>query len=409
MLIEPGDFKNQKAKIFIVGVGGAGGNAINRMIDDGMTNVEFVAINTDAQDLEHNNSQIKLQIGKELTKGLGAGANPSTGKKATEENKDVILKSIKSADMVFIAAGMGGGTGTGAAPEIAKIARENGALTVGIVTKPFRFEGPVRKKRALDGIKELKKNCDTLLVIPNEVLLGIIDPNTTVNESFKLADSVLKQAAKGISELINNPGNINTDFADVKATMVNMGDALMGTGIARGEERAILAAQEAINSPLLQDTSINGAKHLLLHIAGPTDMKMNEMVDAADIIYEEAGGNANVIFGCVTDSRLDESQEIHVTVVATGINNEDFIKENGSDYYNKYIESNDYYDKKELEDSKNDKFVVDGNKNNSDNINNKINNSQLSFSEDKDIKDEVSYRFGEEDDVDIPTYLRNSN
>ena len=191
MLIEPGDFKDQKAKIYIVGVGGAGGNAINRMIDDGMSNVEFIAINTDAQDLDHNNSQIKLQIGKELTKGLGAGADPSTGKQAIEENKEVIAKSIKSADMVFIAAGMGGGTGTGAAPEIAKIAKENGSLAVGIVTKPFRFEGPKRMKRALEGIKELKKNCDTLLVIPNEVLLDIIDPNTTVNESFNLAPSLL--------------------------------------------------------------------------------------------------------------------------------------------------------------------------------------------------------------------------
>ena len=416
MLIEPSDFKDQKAKIYIVGVGGAGGNAINRMIDDGMANVEFIAINTDAQDLEHNNSQVKLQIGKELTKGLGAGADPSIGKQAIEENKDVISKSLKSADMVFIAAGMGGGTGTGAAPEIAKIAKENGALTVGIITKPFRFEGPKRMKRALEGIKELKNSCDTLLVIPNEVLLDIIDPNTTVNESFKLADSVLKQAAKGISELINNPGNINTDFADVRATMLNMGDALMGTGIATGEERAILAAQQAINSPLLQDTSIKGAKNLLLHISGPKDMKMNEMVDAADIIYEEAGEDANVIFGCVTDDRLNDSQEIHVTVVATGINSD--YKDEQSPFYKKYTKSNDYYDKDATSDNKseniNDQILVNSNieKNiSSDSIQNI--NEDMSIPK-KDDDDQIEngtrnmFTFGEED-LEVPAFLRNNN
>jgi len=416
MLIEPSDFKDQKAKIYIVGVGGAGGNAINRMIDDGMANVEFIAINTDAQDLEHNNSQVKLQIGKELTKGLGAGADPSIGKQAIEENKDVISKSLKSADMVFIAAGMGGGTGTGAAPEIAKIAKENGALTVGIITKPFRFEGPKRMKRALEGIKELKNSCDTLLVIPNEVLLDIIDPNTTVNESFKLADSVLKQAAKGISELINNPGNINTDFADVRATMLNMGDALMGTGIATGEERAILAAQQAINSPLLQDTSIKGAKNLLLHISGPKDMKMNEMVDAADIIYEEAGEDANVIFGCVTDDRLNDSQEIHVTVVATGINSD--YKDEQSPFYKKYTKSNDYYDKDATSDNKgekiNDQILVNSNieKNISSERNQNI-NEDLSIPK-KDDDDQIEngtrnmFTFGEED-LEVPAFLRNNN
>jgi len=395
MLIEPSDFKDQQAKIFIVGVGGAGGNAINRMIDDGMANVDFVALNTDAQDLEYNNSQIKLQIGKELTKGLGAGADPTIGRKAIEENKDIISKTIKIADMVFIAAGMGGGTGTGAAPEIAKIARENGALTVGIVTKPFRFEGPKRMKRALEGIKELKKNCDTLLVIPNEILLNIIDPDTTVNESFKLADSVLKQAAKGISELINNSGDINTDFADVRATMVNMGDALMGTGIATGEERAILAAQEAINSPLLQDTSIKGAKNLLLHIAGPSDMKMSEMVSASNIIYEEAGEDVNVIFGCVTDERLNENQEIHVTVVATGINSDSDLAKDSSTVYNIHNKTTDYFD------SKNQSHE-------SDNVINQEDNSQLSINTEQDDSDNINLTFGE-DDLEVPAYLRKSN
>ena len=399
MLIEPSDFKDQKAKIFIVGVGGAGGNAINRMIDEGMTNVDFVALNTDAQDLEHNNSQIKLQIGKELTKGLGAGATPEIGKQAVEENKDAIAKTIRLADMVFIAAGMGGGTGTGAAPEIAKVAKENGALTIGIVTKPFRFEGPKRMKRALEGIKELKKNCDTLLVIPNEILLDIIDPDTTVKESFVLADSVLKQAAKGISELINNPGDINTDFADVRATMENMGDAIMGTGVASGEERAVLAAQQAINSPLLQDTSIKGAKNLLLHIAGPSDMKMNEMVSASNIIYEEAGEDVNVIFGCVADKTLDESQEIHVTVVATGINSAESLIES-LPIYNGHNQTTNYFDAK-----------------NQDNDSNVLNDSSDVEEEDKQLiinsesestNDESILKFGE-DDLEIPAFLRNSN
>ena len=216
MLFEPASLSEQKAKIVVVGVGGGGGNALNRMIEDGMNSVDFIAINTDAQDLENNNSQLKLQIGKELTKGLGAGANSEIGELAVRENEEIIAKELNNADMVFITAGMGGGTGTGAAPAIAKIARETDALTIGIVTKPFAFEGPKRKKRALEGIREMKKNCDTLLVIPNEILLDIASDTTTVMDSFKLADSILNQATKGISDLINKPGLINLDFADVK-------------------------------------------------------------------------------------------------------------------------------------------------------------------------------------------------
>ena len=409
MLIEPSDFRDQRAKIYIVGVGGAGGNAVNRMIDEGMNNVDFVALNTDAQDLEQNNSQIKLQIGKELTSGLGAGADPVIGKKAIEENKEVIASTIQEADMVFIAAGMGGGTGTGAAPEIAKIARENGALTIGIVTKPFRFEGPKRMKRALDGIVELKKNCDTLLVIPNEILLNIIDPDTTVNESFTLADSVLKQAAKGISELINNSGDINTDFADVRATMENMGDAIMGTGVASGEERAVLAAQQAINSPLLQDTSIKGAKNLLLHISGPSDMKMNEMVSASNIIYEEAGEDVNVIFGCSTDSNLDEKQEIHITVVATGINNSETIIDEEK-VYKGHNQTTNYFDKKSKEHSVQNIIVNDSNEESKSNVIDKSEDDyELDFSSDNIKKsDDTMLKFGD-DDIDIPTFLRNGN
>ena len=320
MLFEPVELKDQKARIIVVGVGGGGGNALNRMIEDGMTAVEFIAVNTDAQDLENNNSQMKLQIGKELTKGLGAGANAEVGKQAVEENKEVITNALENSDMVFITAGMGGGTGTGASPAIAQIAKDLGALTVGIVTKPFNFEGPKRHKRAMTGIEEMKVSCDTLLAIPNETLLEITDENTTVTESFKLADSVLHQATKGISDMINIPGLINVDFADVRTVMENMGDAIMGTGIAHGEERAILAAQQAINSPLLQDDSVTGAKGLLVNITGPENMTIHELNDASSIIYEEAGEDANVILGCVLDKTL--SDEIRVTVIATGLNGE---------------------------------------------------------------------------------------
>ena len=381
MLFEPAEIKDQKAKILVIGVGGGGGNALNRMIDEGMSSVEFIAVNTDAQDLENNNSQTKLQIGKELTKGLGAGANADVGRAAVEENKEVIIQDINKADMVFITAGMGGGTGTGAAPAIAKISKEVGALTVGIVTKPFAFEGPIRKKRALEGIKELKKNCDTLLVIPNETLLELADNSTTVTESFKLADSVLNQATKGISDLINKPGLINLDFADVKTVMHNMGDAIMGTGIAKGDERAILAAQEAINSPLLQDANIKGAKGLLVNISGPQDMTIHELNDASSIIYEEAGEDANVILGCVVDHNL--SDEVHITVIATGLNDEE---------YPKYIEY-----------EPNEKYNM---KNINTKTNEEVKEAEIEKS-DTTEKDENISSFG--DDLDVPTFLRNRN
>ena len=380
MLFEPADIRDQKAKILVIGVGGGGGNALNRMIDEGMSSVQFIAINTDAQDLENNNSQTKLQIGKELTKGLGAGANAEVGKAAVEENKEVIIQDIKSADMVFITAGMGGGTGTGAAPAVAKIAKDLGALTVGIVTKPFAFEGPIRKKRAIEGIKELKKNCDTLLVIPNETLLELADNSTTVNESFKLADSVLNQATKGISDLINKPGLINLDFADVKTVMYNMGDAIMGTGIAQGEERAVLAAQEAINSPLLQDANIRGAKGLLVNISGPEDMTIHELNDASSIIYEEAGEDANVILGCVVDNKLTD--QVHITVIATGLNDEE---------YPKYFETEN-----------NEKYTM---------LNKiKAETNNIQDEENKELENNKSndlMSFG--DELEVPTFLRNKN
>ena len=396
MLFEPGNLADQKARIVVIGVGGGGGNALNRMIEDSMSSVEFIAINTDAQDLENNNSQIKLQIGKELTKGLGAGANSEIGQQAVEENREIIINAIESADMVFITAGMGGGTGTGAAPAIAKIAKELDALTVGIVTKPFRFEGPQRMKRAMVGIKEMEKNCDTLLAIPNEILLKITDLDTTVKQSFKLADRVLHQATKGISDLINRPGLINLDFADVKTTMKNMGGAIMGTGIANGQEKAILAAQEAINSPLLQDASIKGAKGLLVNITGPEDMTMHELNAASNIIYEEAGEEANVILGCILDNQITD--EIQVTVIATGLN------ENTK---NTHLEPNRYSnDDTVLQPRFKPQNITQGSPINAniENENNSDNKKESYNSSNDEVVNEVL-----KDDLDIPTFMRNRN
>ena len=393
MLFEPANLSEQKAKIVVVGVGGGGGNALNRMINDGMNSVEFIAINTDAQDLENNNSQKKLQIGKELTKGLGAGANSEIGKEAVKENKEVILKELGQADMIFITAGMGGGTGTGAAPEIAKISKEIGALTVGIVTKPFAFEGPIRKKRALEGIKEMKKNCDTLLIIPNETLLEIASDDTTVTQSFQLADSVLNEATKGISDLINKPGLINLDFADVSTIMKNMGDAIMGSGNAKGEEKAILAAQQAINSPLLQNASIKGAKGLLVNVTGPKNMKMTELNEASNIIYQESGEDANVILGCVIDPKLTD--EIKITVIATGLNNN---------------EQPEFYDNNQ-EDNIRNKYLMHSTtveESSEDTLNTEINtasNENIEENVEKEEEKENILQFGE--NLDIPTFLRN--
>ena len=400
MLFEPVDLKDQKAKIIVIGVGGGGGNALNRMVEDGMSAVDFIAVNTDAQDLENNNSQTKLQIGKELTKGLGAGANAEIGEQAVKENKEVITNTLQNSDMVFITAGMGGGTGTGAAPAIAKIAKELGILTVGIVTKPFAFEGPKRHKRALAGIEEMKKSCDTLLAIPNETLLEITDENTTVTESFKLADSVLHQATKGISDLINIPGLINLDFADVRTIMENMGDAIMGTGIAHGEERAILAAQQAINSPLLQDASITGSQGLLVNITGPENMTIHELNDASSIIYEEAGADANVILGCVLDKNL--SDEVRVTVIATGLNGETKREYNSTPHT---MESELIHHRIDVEaNKKQNKMPLLGD---ASKPRDEQNNSSDLFKE-NDLKEDSSdtvITFG--DDLDVPAFIRN--
>ena len=318
MLFEFDSLSEQKAKLKVVGVGGAGGNAVTRMITSGMKGVDFIAINTDAQDLDNNPSEQKVQIGKNLTKGLGAGANSNVGRDAVESDKEAITSLLEGADMVFITAGMGGGTGTGAAPVISQVSRELGILTVGIVTLPFNFEGPKRMKRALDGMAEMKKACDTLIAIPNQKLMSIVDKNTTLPEAFQMADTVLHQAAKGISDLINVQGVINLDFADVETIMKNMGEAIMGTGTASGQERAVLAAQQAISSPLLDDASIKGAQGVLVNITGGDNLTLMEANEATSIIFEEAGISANIIFGAVIDPELED--EIRVTVIATGFN-----------------------------------------------------------------------------------------
>ena len=318
MLFEFDSLSEQKAKLKVVGVGGAGGNAVTRMITSGMKGVDFIAINTDAQDLDNNPSEQKVQIGKNLTKGLGAGANSNVGRDAVESDKEAITSLLEGADMVFITAGMGGGTGTGAAPVISQVSRELGILTVGIVTLPFNFEGPKRMKRALDGIAEMKKACDTLIAIPNQKLMSIVDKNTTLPEAFQMADTILHQAAKGISDLINVQGVINLDFADVETIMKNMGEAIMGTGTASGQERAVLAAQQAISSPLLDDASIKGAQGVLVNITGGDDLTLMEANEATSIIFEEAGISANIIFGAVIDPELED--EIRVTFIATGFN-----------------------------------------------------------------------------------------
>lgn len=324
MLFEFDNLAEQKAKIKLIGIGGGGGNAVNRMISSGMDGVDFIAINTDAQDLEVNAATHKVQIGKNLTKGLGAGAKADIGREAVEADREAVNAMLDGADMAFITAGMGGGTGTGAAPVVAQISRELGILTVGIVTLPFSFEGPKRMSRALTGIAELRKACDTLIVIPNQKLMSIVDKSTTLTDAFKMADSILHQAAKGISDLINVNGIINLDFADVETIMKNMGEAIMGTGVASGEERAVLAAQQAISSPLLDNASINGAQGVLVNITGGSNLTLHEVTDATQIVFEEAGNDANIIFGAVIDPEMGE--EISVTVIATGFHRLDIAE-----------------------------------------------------------------------------------
>lgn len=309
----------QFASIKVIGVGGGGTNAVNRMIETGLKGVEFIAINTDGQALLRSNADIRLRIGEQITKGLGAGANPQIGREAAEESREEIQAVLEDTDMVFITAGMGGGTGTGAAPVIAEMARKAGALTVGVVTKPFEFEGKVRKKQAEEGVKALKEQVDTLITIPNERLLQIVDKKTSVIEAFRFADDILRQGVQGISDLIIITGLINVDFADVKTIMTNAGSALMGIGTATGENRAVEAAQNAVASPLLE-MSIEGAKGILLNITGSSNLGLFEINEAAAIITEAADPDANIIFGAVIDESLGD--EIRITVIATGFGKE---------------------------------------------------------------------------------------
>jgi len=304
------------AKIKVVGIGGGGGNAINTMISSNLRGVDFIVANTDAQALGQSLAPVKIQLGEEVTRGLGAGSNPDVGKKAAMETRDLIRQHIEGADMIFVTAGQGGGTGTGGAPVVAEIAKELGALTVAVVTKPFQFEGKKRNFQADEGIDELRRIVDTLIVVPNQRLLSLGGRNLSLLETFKKADDILYQAVKGISDLITIPGLINLDFADVKSVMSEMGLALMGTGSASGENRAVEAAQKAISSPLLEDNTIQGARGVLLNITGGPDMTLFEINEASTLIQAEAHEEANIIFGTVVDETMED--EIRITVIATG-------------------------------------------------------------------------------------------
>ncbi|OFZ19053.1 MAG: cell division protein FtsZ [Bdellovibrionales bacterium RBG_16_40_8] len=304
------------ANIKVIGVGGGGGNAVQTMIEGGLSGIEFVVANTDRQALEANKSNKKIQLGADLTKGLGAGANPEIGKRAAIESYNDVVEALEGADMVFVTGGMGGGTGTGGAPIVAKIARELGALTIGVVTRPFVFEGKKRKKHADQGVSELRENVDTLIVIPNQKLLTVAGEKTPLLETFKRADEVLLQAVKGISDLINIRGLINLDFADIRTVMANKGMAIMGTGVAKGDNRAVEAASQAISSPLLENISIEGATGIIINVTGGPDLTLWEVNEASTLITEAAHEDAEVIFGAVINSEMKE--EIHVTVIATG-------------------------------------------------------------------------------------------
>jgi cell division protein FtsZ len=310
---------SNKAKIKVIGVGGGGCNAVNRMIDSGLSGIEFWTVNTDAQALSSHTSANKLQIGQKLTRGLGAGSNPAIGQKAAEESRDDIAQCLEGADLVFITAGMGGGTGTGAAPVVAEVAKEAGALTVGVVTRPFTFEGRRRAGQAEEGLAAFQARVDTLIVIPNDKLLSVISEQTPVQEAFRYADDILRQGVQGISDIITIPGLVNVDFADVRAVMADAGSALMGIGIGSGKSRAREAAISAISSPLLE-TSIDGAAGAVFNITGGSDLTLHEVNAAAEIIYEAVDPNANIIFGAVLDDRMQG--EVRITVIATGFNAE---------------------------------------------------------------------------------------
>jgi len=327
MIFELEETVQQNARMKVAGIGGGGGNAVNRMIEEHLSGVEFISVNTDAQALLNSRSDIKVQIGKKLTRGLGAGARPEIGRQAIEENRDDVTRVLQGADLVFVTCGMGGGTGTGAAPIIAAMAREMGALTVGIVTKPFLFEGKKRMKQAEMGIAEMRKHVDTMIVVPNERLLAVAGKGMPFLDALKKADEVLLNATRGISTLISVTGLVNVDFADVRTVMQNGGSALMGTGTGKGENRALEAAQQAISSPLLDNVSINGATGALVNITGGTDLTLGEVTQISDTIHDAAGDDADVIFGAVVDPAMEG--EVRVTVIATGFDRRE-AKETGT-------------------------------------------------------------------------------
>ncbi|MEJ2483318.1 MAG: cell division protein FtsZ [Gemmatimonadota bacterium] len=320
MVFEFDDAATRNARMKVVGVGGAGGNAVNRMIDENLDGVEFVAINTDAQALKNCDAHIKLQVGRKLTRGLGAGARPEVGRQAITESEEEVRQALEGADLVFVTAGMGGGTGTGAAPRVGQIASELGALVIAIVTRPFLFEGKKRMRHAELGMKDLRRSVDTMIVVPNERLLSVVGKGTTFRDALKKADEVLLHATQGISDLISVTGEVNVDFADVRTVMSNRGAALMGTGEATGENRAVEAAQQAICSPLLDNVSINGATGVLVNISGGLDLAIDEVTTINSIVQEAAGEEAEMIFGAVHDPELEG--RIRVTVIATGFGDE---------------------------------------------------------------------------------------
>ena len=373
---------DQSAKIKVIGVGGSGGNAVNTMMTSGVTGVDFIVANTDAQALRMSKAPVKIQIGTQLTKGLGAGANPNVGRDAALEDKEKLTEALKGADMIFIAAGMGGGTGTGAAPIIAEVAREHGALTVGVVTKPFTREGRQRLAKGEDGIKELKKHVDSLIVIPNDRLLGLAGKSMSILDAFKPSDDVLRQAVQGISDLITQSGLINVDFADVKAIMSERGMAMMGIGLGNGENRAVDAALRAISSPLLEDIDISGAKGVLVNISGSASMTMDEFDAASKVIHEKVHEDANIIVGLVIDETLGET--IKITAIATG-----------------------FGDRFDLEKGRHELKTVSAVAKQAE-----INREIPTFIRDKQQRDtqvrQRSFLMDDEDQYDIPTFLRKS-
>jgi cell division protein FtsZ len=373
---------DQSAKIKVIGIGGGGGNAVNTMIACNINNVDFLAANTDVQALRTSNAAVKIQLGAQLTKGLGAGANPSRGREAAIEDREKIAEVLKGADLIFIAAGMGGGTGTGAAPVVADVAREVGALTVGIVTKPFTREGKQRLTKAEEGIREMKKHVDSLVVIPNDRLLGLAGKSMSILDAFKPSDDVLRQAVQGISDLITTSGMINVDFADVKAIMSERGMAMMGIGLAAGENRAVDAAMRAISSPLLEDIDVSGAKGVLVNISGSSSMTMDEFDDASRIIHEKVHEDANIIIGLVIDESLGDN--IKITAIATGFG--------------------DHFD---MEKAKQEMKII------APLARNEINREIPTFMRDKQPREVRGRQRGffaeeDEDQYDIPTFLRKS-